>query len=145
MNPFTLYHAGIVESTMASSHNGDDFAAQPRVPFSWPTRSFRVFVIVAILVLLNVVDLEFTLLALSHGLLFEANPIASALLSAPAQFVAYKVVLATLGMSMLLVARRTALAELAALIICLVYVILIYKWTACFSLFQAAYFGSILP
>ncbi len=98
-----------------------------------------------ILVLLNAVDLELTLLALSHGLLFEANPIAAYLLSTPVQFIIYKVTLATLGLSLILVSRRTVMGELAAILACSVNVILIYQWTMCFSWYQAAYTGSPLP
>ncbi len=112
---------------------------------SCPSRSLRVFIIAIILAILNAVDLELTLLALSHGLLFEANPIAAFLLSTPAHFIIYKITLATMGLYLILLSRRTALGELAAILVCSVNVIIIYQWMACFSWYQAAHFGGLLP
>lgn len=97
-----------------------------------------------VIVLLNAVDLELTLLALSRGLLFEANPIASYLLSTPTHFIVYKVTLVALGLFLMLVSRRSLMGELAALLVCLVYAMLIYQWTICFSIFQVAYIGGPL-
>ncbi len=130
--------------TVGSTKSGSRTECPPFAQSTWPSRSFRVVICVMILAFLNAVDLEFTLLALTHGLLFEANPIASYLLSTQAQFITYKVTFAGLGIFMLLTSRRTTMGEIAALMICSFYVILVYQWMACFSMFQAAYSGDSL-
>jgi len=130
--------------TVRPTKSGSRTEHLPHAQSAWPSRSFRVVIYLMILAFLNAVDLEFALLALTHGLLFEANPVASYLLSTPAQFITYKVTFAGLGIFMLLASRCTIMGEIAALLICSFYVILVYQWMACFSMFQAAYCGDSL-
>ncbi|MFK7790109.1 MAG: DUF5658 family protein [Phycisphaeraceae bacterium] len=93
-------------------------------------RSKVVFVLIGLLVLLNGLDLTFTLIAQQTGEFAELSPIGDSLISKPILLGLYKVAAVGLGVGLLLYLRRRRAAEVAAWWMCALYVLVLVRWVA---------------
>lgn len=94
-----------------------------------PIRPTRVVALVATLLVLNFLDLGYTLTESQRRSFVELNPVASGLLAgSPMLLVAYKATLSAVGCVILLSLRRSLAAELAAWLMVAVYVNLMSRW-----------------
>jgi len=99
-------------------------------------RSHRVIVLVLGIWLLNGFDLALTVLAHQQGILHEQNPLANRLLQQGTwSILLYKTGLVLLGSYPLLRFRRARVAEMAAIIIWVVYAAVAVHWSTCYELY----------
>lgn len=111
------------------------------------TRSHRVICLVLCIWLLNGFDLIFTILSSEQGLLQEENPVARHLLAMGMPSLAlYKVGLVLIGSYPLLRFRRARIAEMASLVVLIVYAGLAVRWSTCYEFYSIAFHnGMNLP
>jgi len=94
-----------------------------------------VFRCVALLVVFNLFDLFCTMTSFRAGTLWELNPLAAPVLHKTDALVAFKASLTILPATILLALRHYRIAQLASWWACLLYTVLIFRWTAFNSLF----------
>lgn len=94
-----------------------------------------VFRCVALLVMFNLFDLFCTMTSFRAGTLWELNPLANPILHKTDSLVAFKASLTILPASILLALRHNRIAQFASWWACLLYTVLIFRWTAFNSLF----------
>ena len=100
------------------------------------TRAYRVLALAAALAVLNVFDLQFTLLAHEHGMLEEENPVARMMLGhGAAPLAIFKVGLVTLALWPMVRFRHHRIVELGAVIGLLLYLTVTIRWTRCYELY----------
>jgi len=92
---------------------------------------------VALLALLNLTDLAFTLLARGAGGFLELNPLIAPYIRSGAAVVAFKLALLAPCVIILLALRRRRLAQYAAWWVCLFYTMVLARWALYHSLFLA--------
>lgn len=93
-------------------------------------RTRAVIQLVAVLVLLNGLDLVFTLLAQQTGQFFELNPVGERFIDSPVALGYYKTTLVALGVGIILFLRQRRAAEITAWWLCAVYVLVLVRWVA---------------
>lgn len=99
-------------------------------------RAHRVICLVLGIWLLNGFDLAFTVLSHEQGVLHEDNPVARQLLqNGPASIILFKVGLVLIGSYPLLRFRTVRIAELAATLILISYVLLAIRWSVCYDFY----------
>jgi hypothetical protein len=99
-------------------------------------RPARVLLLIGALWLVNLFDVNLTILAHQQGLLEEANPLALRVLSlGPAALVIYKIGLVAIGTGMLWLVRRHRLAEVAAWGMLATYVFVAIHWGECYEMY----------
>lgn len=91
-------------------------------------RSRRVILLVVGLWILNLFDLNFTILACRIGDFKELNPLASGLLNSPRLLSVFKIALLSLSTGVFLVFRRRALTEAGCWLLFGVYSVLSFMW-----------------
>jgi len=93
-------------------------------------REMRVLALAAVIVVLSMVDLYFTLLYLHSGGMGEGNPLARWLIAwdTPALLIAWKAATVGLAITILYSVRRQRLGELGAWTCCLILVWLTIRW-----------------
>lgn len=90
-------------------------------------RGRTVMQMVVLLILLNVLDLVFTLSAHTTGEFFEANPITRSMMSSPSVLTLFKVTMVSAGLGVLFVLRHRRAAEVASWWLCVGYTIVALK------------------
>jgi len=120
----------------------DEFAAnfRPALARRMDGRAVRVAVLLAIIAILNCLDLSYTLLAHRAGLLRELNPIAANFLNMGLEpsLICYKFLTLLVGSSILWKVRRSSWAPGACWLLVIVYVWLSIVWCAWTNDFSAA-------
>ncbi len=91
-------------------------------------RTRRVAVLLLILLLLNIADLGFTLIASNSMFFIEANPIANIFLQHPIFLLLYKAVLLSFAFSVFWLNRKHPLTQTACWICFIAYSILTILW-----------------
>jgi len=94
------------------------------------TRTRAVVQLAAVLVLLNGMDLLFTILAQQTGQFFELNPVGERLIDSPVALGYYKTTLVAVGVGILLFLRRRRAAEITAWWLCALYMLVLIRWVA---------------
>ncbi|MBX2851382.1 MAG: hypothetical protein KTR15_06525 [Phycisphaeraceae bacterium] len=100
-------------------------------------RSRVVFVLISLLVLLNGLDLAFTLIAQQTGQFAELSPIGDRLITKPVLLGLYKVAAVGLGVGLLFYLRQRRVAEVVAWWMCALYVLVLVRWAAVNTLIMA--------
>jgi hypothetical protein len=99
-------------------------------------RPARMLLLISALWLVNLFDVNLTILAHRQGLLEEANPLALRVLSlGPEALVIYKIVLVAIGTGMLWLVRRHRLAEVTAWGMLAAYVFVAIHWGECYEMY----------
>jgi len=93
-------------------------------------RTRAVVQLAAVLVLLNGMDLLFTILAQQTGQFFELNPVGERLIDSPVALGYYKTTLVAVGVGILLFLRRRRAAEVTAWWLCALYMLVLIRWVA---------------
>ena len=93
-------------------------------------RTRAVIQLLAVLVLLNAMDLLFTILANQTGAFIELSPVAGELVNSPVALGFYKTTLVALGVCILLLLRQRRAAEVTAWWLCALYVLVLVRWVA---------------
>lgn len=93
-------------------------------------RSRVVLLLIGLLLLLNGLDLAFTLIAQQTGEFAELSPIGDRLITKPILLGIYKIAAVALGAGLLLYLRQRRTAEVAAWWMCAVYVLVLVRWVA---------------
>lgn len=93
-------------------------------------RSRLVFQLLAVLVLLNALDLLFTLLAQRTGQFIELSPVGDRMITNPVVLGFYKTTLVALGAGILLFLRHRRAAEVTAWWLCALYILVLVRWAA---------------
>ncbi|HET6427903.1 MAG TPA: DUF5658 family protein [Phycisphaerae bacterium] len=91
-------------------------------------RGRRVVLLVFGLSLINLFDLIFTLLGMSHTEFVEMNPVAACLIHHTAGLVVFKVVMTSIGLLIMLRFRKRLFTELSCWGLCGVYSVLAGIW-----------------
>lgn len=100
-------------------------------------RSRVVFLLIILLLLLNGLDLAFTIIAQQTGQFAELSPIGDRLISTPMLLGMYKVAAVGLGVGLLFYLRQRRAAEVAAWWMCALYVLVLVRWAAVNTLIMA--------
>lgn len=100
-------------------------------------RSRLVLQLIGLLILLNGLDLTFTLLAQQTGQFVELSPIGDRMISRPVMLGLYKATMVALGVGILIYLRQRRAAEIAAWWMCAVYVLVLVRWAAVNTLLLA--------
>lgn len=101
------------------------------------SRSHRIVCIVVALLLLNVFDLLFTLLAYEQGMLEEQNPLARLLLPHGILSLSlFKIGMVLIGIYPLLKFRNHRIVEMSAFIGLLIYITVAFHWNDCYHLYM---------
>lgn len=100
-------------------------------------RSRVVLILVSMLVLLNGLDLAFTIIAQQTGQFAELSPIGDRLITKPMLLGLYKVSAVGLGVGLLFYLRQRRVAEIAAWWMCALYVLVLVRWVAVNTLIMA--------
>ena len=99
-------------------------------------RPARVLLLIGALWLVNLFDVNLTILAHRQGLLHEVNPLALRVLSlGPVALLVYKIVLVAIGTGTLWLVRRQWLAEVAAWGMLATYVFVAIHWGECYEMY----------
>lgn len=100
-------------------------------------RSRMVLLLIGLLLLLNGLDLAFTLIAQQTGQFAELSPIGDRLITKPILLGLYKVAAVAIGAGLLLFLRQWRAAEVTAWWMCAVYVLVLVRWVAVNTLIMA--------
>jgi hypothetical protein len=87
-----------------------------------------------LIIAMSAIDLIWTILSGSAGLMNELNPVASDLIHSPLHLLIFKVSATAFGVGLLYVARRRRQPQLATWWVCLVFVLLTFRWAVFNSL-----------
>ncbi len=109
----------------AGSHRGRWLRS---VEGAFASRGRRVLTALIVVWLLSVFDLLFTILAHRIGGFRELNPIAAQLLRQSGWLAFFKFATVATGSSILLLFRRRLTSEIAAWLVCAIYVVLAWMW-----------------
>jgi hypothetical protein len=90
-----------------------------------------------VLLLLNILDLAFTVAAQQTGGFLEANPISRSFISNLGALMLFKLLLCGAAITVLMVLRRRRAAEMAAWWLCLVYTVVLLRWVTVNSVLMA--------
>ena len=93
-------------------------------------RTRTVVALVSLLVVLNGLDLLFTILAERTGRFVELNPIGEQMMHSPLALGLFKAMLVVVGVGIILFLRRRRLAELTAWWLCALYMLVLVRWVA---------------
>lgn len=96
-------------------------------------RSRRVLLMLAILWVISVFDLHFTLLAQEIGCMYELNPLAQGYIDSPNALTAYKFALLLPATGILMLFRRKRMTEMACGALCSIHVVLALIWMQYYS------------
>lgn len=88
---------------------------------------------IALILLVNVFDLTFTIMAHDIGDFYEENPLVRGMLGDPGALTLYKLSLAAFASVIFFVYRRRLVTEIACWGMCAVYTALAFVWLAYFS------------
>lgn len=100
-------------------------------------RSRLVLQLIGLLILLNGLDLAFTLLAQQTGQFVELSPIGERMITKPIMLGIYKAAVVALGVGILIYLRRRRAAEIVAWWMCALYVLVLVRWAAVNTLLLA--------
>lgn len=95
---------------------------------AFASRGRRVLAALIVVWLLSVFDLVFTILAHRIGGFRELNPIAARLLRQSGWLALFKFATVATGSGILLLFRRRLISEIAAWLVCAIYVVLAWMW-----------------
>ena len=93
-------------------------------------RMRAVFQLAGVLVLLNGMDLVFTIIAQQTGEFSELNPLGERMIESPVVLGYYKTTLVAVGVTILLFLRHRRAAEVTAWWLCAVYMLVLVRWVA---------------
>lgn len=93
-------------------------------------RTRAVFQLAAVLVLLNGLDLLFTIIANRTGQFVELSPIGDVMINNPVALGFYKTTLVAVGVGILLFLRQRRAAEVTAWWLCALYMLVLVRWVA---------------
>lgn len=91
-------------------------------------RARRVTLLIAMLAIVNVFDLLFTLIAARATQFVELNPIAARLVNSSGALMGFKLVMMGIALGIFLRFRRHPLTELACWGLCVIYAVLAGRW-----------------
>lgn len=121
-----LYQEGQSRSLAVISAQGLPIHPQPAI---WSRRAARVLAMLAVLAVLNGLDLLLTLSQAGRGSDFvELNPLASSLLDSAAGLILFKLALVGTSSVVLFHYRRQRITEIACLLLCCAYGLLALRW-----------------
>jgi hypothetical protein len=118
-----LYRPGCTAKWSTRDAAGDGYRLLPRF--------------VAVVVILSLFDLTYTVLAGRAGGFWEMNPLGGLMMDNPAALVTFKLLGTATGVAILWRLRPYCGAQLAAWWICLVYTVLSFRW----AIFNSLFFG----
>jgi len=96
--------------------------------------------------LLNLFDLSLTLRAWGDGMLHEENPLARVMLQRdPAVLLAFKLSVVGAGTTVLFNLRRFRCAEVASMLVLLVYAGVAVQWKFCYELYELSLTAAMTP